>query len=70
MKDMEKKGLEINATHKDWTITDAKMKLTKPTYSHQQKKDLPEALYMHCLPADITGLSCEHGEVDQNVFDR
>jgi len=25
---------------------------------------------MHCLPADITGLSCKEGEVDASVFDR
>ena len=29
-----------------------------------------KALYMHCLPADITGVSCEKGEVDASVFDR
>ena len=29
-----------------------------------------KALYMHCLPADITGLSCKEGEVDNSVFDR
>ena len=29
-----------------------------------------KALYLHCLPADITGLSCEEGEVDNSVFDR
>ena len=29
-----------------------------------------EALYMHCLPADITGVSCKEGEVDASVFDR
>ncbi|MBV7274931.1 knotted carbamoyltransferase YgeW, partial [Clostridium sp. PL3] len=29
-----------------------------------------KALYMHCLPADITGVSCEAGEVDASVFDR
>ena len=28
------------------------------------------ALYLHCLPADISGLSCKEGEVDQSVFDR
>ena len=28
------------------------------------------ALYLHCLPADITGLSCPEGEVDNSVFDR
>ena len=29
-----------------------------------------KALYMHCLPADITGVSCKEGEVDASVFDR
>ena len=29
-----------------------------------------KALYLHCLPADITGVSCETGEVDASVFDR
>lgn len=28
------------------------------------------ALYMHCLPADITGISCERGEVEASVFER
>ena len=28
------------------------------------------ALYMHCLPADITGVSCKEGEVQAEVFDR
>ena len=28
------------------------------------------ALYMHCLPADITGVSCTEGEVAASVFDR
>jgi ornithine carbamoyltransferase len=25
---------------------------------------------MQCLPADITGVSCEQGEVEASVFDR
>ncbi len=29
-----------------------------------------KALYMHCLPADISGVSCESGEVTAGVFDR
>ena len=29
-----------------------------------------KALYLHCLPADITGVSCETGEVEASVFDR
>ena len=28
------------------------------------------ALYLHCLPADISGVSCEHGEVAASVFER
>ncbi|MFB0920296.1 MAG: knotted carbamoyltransferase YgeW, partial [Oscillospiraceae bacterium] len=29
-----------------------------------------KALYLHCLPADISGVSCKEGEVDASVFDR
>ncbi len=29
-----------------------------------------KALYMHCLPADITDVSCKAGEVAASVFDR
>jgi ornithine carbamoyltransferase len=29
-----------------------------------------EALYMHCLPADISGVSCKHGEVSADVFEK
>ncbi len=25
---------------------------------------------MHCLPADVSGLSCKKGEVQQSVFER
>ena len=49
-----------NAKFKDWTCTEDMMKLTKNG----------EALYMHCLPADITGVSCDEGEVEASVFDR
>ena len=57
---LEKKLLAQNAEHKDWACTEEMMKLTKNG----------SALYLHCLPADITGLSCEMGEVDNSVFDR
>ncbi|NMB09094.1 MAG: knotted carbamoyltransferase YgeW [Tissierellia bacterium] len=57
---LEKKLLEQNAQHKDWACTEDMMKLTKDG----------KALYMHCLPADITGLSTEEGEVDESVFAR
>jgi ornithine carbamoyltransferase len=29
-----------------------------------------DALYMHCLPADVTGVSCVAGEVSREVFER
>ncbi len=57
---LEKRLLAANAEHKDWTCTEELMKSTKDG----------KALYMHCLPADITGLSCKEGEVENSVFDR
>ena len=36
----------------------------------ENHKRLEKRLYLHCLPADITGVSCETGEVDASVFDR
>ena len=57
---LEKELLEQNAQHKDWACTEELMKTTKDG----------NALYLHCLPADITGVSCESGEVDASVFDR
>jgi ornithine carbamoyltransferase len=29
-----------------------------------------KALYMHCLPADISGVSCAQGEVSAEVFEQ
>jgi knotted carbamoyltransferase YgeW len=60
IKALEKELLAHNAQHKDWQCTEELMKTTKDG----------KALYMHCLPADITGVSCEVGEVDASVFDR
>ena len=60
IKALEKELLQQNATHKDWACTEDMMKLTKGG----------KALYLHCLPADITGVSCQEGEVDGSVFDR
>lgn len=57
---LEKRLLAQNAEHKDWTCSEEMMKLTKGG----------KALYLHCLPADISGLSCKEGEVDNSVFDR
>ncbi|KMV31472.1 ornithine carbamoyltransferase [Photobacterium swingsii] len=60
LKALEQECLAQNANHKDWHCTEEMMKLTKAG----------EALYMHCLPADITGVSCEAGEVEESVFDK
>ncbi|MCD8248701.1 MAG: knotted carbamoyltransferase YgeW, partial [Lachnospiraceae bacterium] len=57
---LEKELLAQNAQHKDWSCTEEMMSLTKDG----------KALYLHCLPADISGVSCEEGEVDGSVFDR
>jgi knotted carbamoyltransferase YgeW len=57
---LEKRCLEINKRHMDWECTEKLMKLTRKG----------EALYMHCLPADISGVSCERGEVEASVFER
>ncbi|WP_312700013.1 knotted carbamoyltransferase YgeW [Sedimentibacter sp.] len=60
IKELEKKLLAQNAKHTDWACTEELMKTTNNG----------KALYMHCLPADITGVSCKTGEVDASVFDR
>jgi knotted carbamoyltransferase YgeW len=57
---LEKELLAQNANHKDWECTEKLMSMTKEG----------KALYMHCLPADITGVSCKEGEVEASVFDR
>ena len=56
---LEKELLDQNANFKEWECTEALMDLTKNKH----------ALYMHCLPADITGVSCDQGEVTASVFD-
>ena len=60
IKVLEKELLTQNAEHKKWECTESLM-----ASSHQGS-----ALYMHCLPADITGVSCKEGEVQASVFDR
>jgi knotted carbamoyltransferase YgeW len=57
---LEKKCLEHNAKINNWECTEEMMART-----NQGK-----ALYLHCLPADISGVSCKQGEVASTVFDR
>ena len=60
LKDLEREALATNAKHKDWECTEALMRAT----------NAGKALYMHCLPADVTDVSCAAGEVSQAVFER
>ena len=60
LKGLEKVCLANNARYKNWECTEEHMKLTKEG----------QALYMHCLPADISDVSCREGEVAASVFER
>ena len=55
---LEKELLAQNAEFKQWECTEALMRRTRDR----------RALYLHCLPADITGVSCQAGEVAASVF--
>ena len=58
LKILERAALTENAQYKEWECNEAKMNLTN------------DALYMHPLPADISGVSCKEGEVTEKVFDK
>ncbi|MFT5880972.1 MAG: knotted carbamoyltransferase YgeW [Moritella sp.] len=60
LKNLEQACLAQNANFKDWHCTEEMMAKTKEG----------EALYMHCLPADISGVSCKEGEVAESVFEK
>lgn len=57
---LEKECLANNAKFKNWECKADNMRLTKKG----------SALYMHCLPADITDVSCKAGEVSKEVFEK
>ncbi len=57
---LEKTALAENAKHKHWEADAQKHALTKAG----------KALYMHCLPADITDVSCKAGEVSARLFEQ
>jgi knotted carbamoyltransferase YgeW len=58
--ELESEGIAVNDRHKDWECTEEMMATTRDG----------KALYMHCLPADITDVSCKEGEVAASVFER
>ena len=59
LKELEQVCLANNAKFTDWEYNQATMNLTKNR----------NALYMHCLPADISGVSCKQGEVSADAFE-
>lgn len=58
--ELESQLLLENAKHKEWECTEELIKNTRNG----------KAIYMHCLPADISMVSCAQGEVSASVFDR
>jgi knotted carbamoyltransferase YgeW len=58
--DLEATCLAANARHQDWECTESLMRTTRDG----------AGLYLHCLPADISGVSCARGEVTSEVFER
>lgn len=60
LKSLEASCLKNNKKFIKWECTEKLMETTREG----------KALYMHCLPADISGVSCEKGEVEASVFDR
>jgi len=60
LKQLERDALANNARFKDWECNEALMRRTRGG----------KALYMHCLPADVSQVSCKEGEVSRAVFER
>ena len=58
--ELEKQCLIENSKHIDWEYNQKMADLTKNQ----------NALYMHCLPADISGISCKNGEVSADIFEK
>ena len=57
---LETECIAQNDRYKGWECNDELMARTRGG----------KALYMHCLPADITDVNCKAGEVTANVFER
>ncbi len=57
---LEQKALQNNAKFKNWEYSEKMLSTTKAG----------NAMYMHCLPADISGVSCKEGEVEGDVFEK
>ncbi len=58
--ELEQQALATNARFTHWECSEAMMARTRGA----------RAVYMHCLPADVSGVSCAAGEVSRSVFER
>ncbi|MDD2563822.1 MAG: knotted carbamoyltransferase YgeW [Salinivirgaceae bacterium] len=58
--ELEKQCLIENSKHIDWEYNEKMANLTKNQ----------NVLYMHCLPADISDVSCKNGEVAADTFEK
>jgi knotted carbamoyltransferase YgeW len=58
--DLERHALLTNARFKHWECDERTMARTRGG----------RALYMHCLPADVSDVTCAAGEVSRAVFER
>jgi knotted carbamoyltransferase YgeW len=64
--ELEREALARNATHRDWECDEAMMRLTHSSH----RGEGGAAHYLHCLPADVSAVSCKEGEVSQSVFEK
>lgn len=60
LKDLEREALATNSRYKNWECNETLMRGTKGG----------RARYLHCLPADVTDVSCAAGEVSRTVFEK
>jgi len=58
--ELEREALAENARFKRWECDERMMRRTRDG----------KALYLHCLPADVTDVTCAAGEVSREVFER
>ncbi len=58
--ELEKECIANNDRYRDWECSERLLALTRGG----------QALYMHCLPADITDVNCPAGEVAADIFER
>jgi len=67
---LEQECLATNARFQHWECNEQLMRLTSGDGQTSPESTDGQGLYMHCLPADISSVSCEAGEVSVDVFEK